>query len=119
MTNERTQSPAAAPPRKTLLETSALIVGYAMSRMDDAYLKSRGLSSWKAAFADAAASLDVRPASIKSLRDEFGPVHGNARRGWKDRPMRPNRQRIMGELYGVSDASAFATATRSPSKSRA
>jgi hypothetical protein len=112
MTDENTQSTAAAPPRKTLLETSALIVGYAMSRLDDAYLKSRGLSSWKAAFADAAASLDVRPASIKNLRDEFDPVHGNARRGWKDRPMRPNRQLIMGELCGVSDAALLDIVSR-------
>ncbi len=91
-------------PRKTLLETSALIVGYAMSRLDTAYLKARGYKSWKAAFADAGKLLDVAPASIKNLRDEFDPVHGNDRRGWVDRPMRPNRQRVMGELCDVSDA---------------
>lgn len=90
--------------RKTLLETSALIVGYAMSRLDTAYLAARGYKSWKTAFADAGKLLDVAPASIKNLRDEFDPVHGNARRGWKDRPMRPNRQRVMGELCEVSDA---------------
>lgn len=91
-------------PRKPLLETSALIVGYAMSRLDRAYLDARGLKSWKAAFAHAGKLLNVAPASIKNLRDEFDPVHGNARRGWKDRPMRPNRQRVMGELCDVSDA---------------
>lgn len=94
----------ATSPRKPLLETSALIVGYAMSRLDRAYLNARGIQSWKAAFADAGRRLNVRPASIKNLRDEFDPVHGNARRGWKDRPMRPNRQRVMGELCDVSDA---------------
>jgi hypothetical protein len=93
-----------ATPRKTLLETSALIVGYAMSRLDDAYLAARGYKSWKAAFADAGKLLNVAPASIKNLRDEFDPVHGNARRGWVDRPMRPNRQRVMGDLCEVSDA---------------
>jgi hypothetical protein len=103
MTDEHTQSTPASPPRKTLLETSALIVGYAMSRLDRVYLTARGLTSWKAAFADAASSLDVRPASIKNLRDEFDPVHGNSREGWKDRPMRPNRQRVMGQLCDISD----------------
>jgi hypothetical protein len=90
--------------RKRLLETSALIVGYAMSRLDRAYLDARRLKSWKAAYAQAGQLLDVAPASLKNLRDEFDPVHGNARRGWKDRPMRPNRLRVMGELCEVSDA---------------
>lgn len=89
---------------KPLLETSALIVGYAMSRLDRAYLDARHLKSWKEAFAQAGELLKVAPASLKNLRDEFDPVHGNARRGWKDRPMRPNRQRVMGELCEVSDA---------------
>jgi hypothetical protein len=91
-------------PRKTLLETSAIIVGYAMSRLDTAYLQAREHKSWKAAFADAGKRLNVAPGSLKNLRDEFDPVHGNSRRGWVDRPMRPNRQRVMGELCDVSDA---------------
>ena len=104
MSQEGTQPEAKAPQRKTLLETSALIVGYAMSRLDKSYLEARGIKNWKAAFTDAGKLLDVAPASIKNLRDEFDPVHGNARRGWVDRPMRPNRQRVMGELCDVSDA---------------
>lgn len=94
----------ATTPRKPLLETSALIVGYAMSRLDRAYLEAHKLRSWKEAFRRAGEALNVAPASIKNLRDEFDPVHGNARKGWKDRPMRPNRQRIMGQLCDVSDA---------------
>lgn len=91
-------------PSKPLLETSALIVGYAMSRLDQAYLKARGYPSWKAAFAHAGQLLNVPPASIKNLRDEFDPAHGNTRSGWKDRPMRKSRQRIMGQLCDASDA---------------
>lgn len=90
--------------RKPLLETSALIIGYAMSRLDRTYLEAQKLTSWKAAFRQAGEALEVAPASIKNLRDEFDPVHGNARKGWKDRPMRPNRQRVMGQLCDVSDA---------------
>lgn len=104
MSRESIKPEHTAPQRKTLLETSALIVGYAMSRLDKTYLEARGIKNWKAAFADAGKLLDVAPASIKNLRDEFDPVHGNARRGWVDRPMRPNRQRVMGELCDVSDA---------------
>lgn len=95
---------SSTPSRKPLLETSALIVGYAMSRLDRDYLKARGCRTWKEAFTQAGKLLEVAPASLKNLRDEFDPVHGNARRGWKGRPMRPNRQRVMGELCDLSDA---------------
>jgi len=91
-------------PRKPLLETSALIVGYAMSRMDRAYLEAHRLKSWKEAFREAGDALKVAPASIRNLRDEFDPVHRNARRGWKNRPMWGSRQRVMGQLCDVSDA---------------
>ncbi len=89
----------ATTPRKPLLETSALIVGYAMSRLDRGYLDAHKLKSWKAAFRRAGEALKVTPASIKNLRDEFDPVHKNARKGWKDRPMRPNRQRTLPSLW--------------------
>jgi hypothetical protein len=99
-----TISAMATSPRKRLLETSALVVGYAMSRLDRAYLDARHLKSWKEAYEQAANLLKVRPASFKNLRDEFDPVHGNARAGWKGRPMRRERQRVVGELCEVSDA---------------
>ena len=50
-------------PRKPLLETSALIVGYAMSRLDKAYLEAHSLKSWKEAFLQAGEALKVAPAS--------------------------------------------------------
>ena len=43
------------------LETTAIIVGYAMSRLDDRYLRSQGVRTWKAAFDRAAKALRVRP----------------------------------------------------------
>jgi len=100
--------PMTKPQGKRLLDTSALIVGYAMSRLDQAYLDTYRLKTWTEAFRQAGEALGVAPASIKNLRDEFDPAHGNARRGWKDRPMRPSRQRIMGRLCDVSDAALLA-----------
>jgi hypothetical protein len=99
-------------PRKPLLETSALIVGYAMSRLDKAYLEAHKLKSWKEAFRRAGEALEVAPASIKNLRDEFDPIHGNARRGWKGRPMRDSRERVMGQLREVSDAALLEVINR-------
>jgi len=91
-----------------LLDTSAIIVGYAMSRLDRRYLKAFKHRSWKAAFAGAGDSLAVAPASLKNLRDEFDPVHGNARRGWHNRPLRTSRQRVLAELCEVSDEGLIA-----------
>lgn len=87
----------------TRLETEALVVGYAMSRLDEAYLAARRCSTWHDAYREAATSLGEPPASFKNLRDEFDPLHPNPRMGWHRRPLRPNRQRIIDELQIVSD----------------
>jgi len=94
------------------LETVAIIVGYAMSRLDDRYLQSQGVRTWKAAFDRAAKALQVRAASLKNLRDEFDPFHDNMRKGWRHRPLRPNRQRVMGDLSEVSDDALLESVNR-------
>jgi hypothetical protein len=85
------------------LETSALVVGYAMSRLDTALLHHLGFRTWNDAYAALGRSLSVPPKSIKGLRDEFDPIHPNQRRGWADRPMIANRARVADELRDVSD----------------
>ena len=94
------------------LETAAIVVGYTMSRLDDQYLKSQGLRTWKTAFDRAAKVLRVRPASLKNLRDEFDPFHDNHRKGWRYRPLRPNRQRVMCDLSHVSDDALLESVNR-------
>ncbi|MCW5775725.1 MAG: DUF3883 domain-containing protein [Phycisphaeraceae bacterium] len=86
-----------------LIEIEAVIVAYAMSRLDQTFLDTFGFTSWKQAFARVGEELRVTPASIKNLRDEFDPLHGH-RKGWHMRPLRPNRQRVLGEFAEVSDA---------------
>ena len=90
-------------PQRTRLETEALIVGYAMSRLDTDYLRLRRFSQWQEAFCEAATALGEPKASFKNLRDEFDPLHDNPRLGWHQRQLRPNRQRVLDELHGVSD----------------
>ena len=89
--------------RRRRLETSALVIGYAMSRLDAGYLSARGYKTWHQAYVEAADALNEASASFKNLRDEFDPVHPNARRGWHQRPLRPDRQRVLDELQEVSD----------------
>jgi len=74
-----------------------------MSRLDQRFLEEQGLPTWKAAFKKIGSQINTKPASLKNLRDEFDPVHDNTRRGWLNRPMRPNRQRVIAEFSELSD----------------
>src|SRR5688500_10937359 len=98
--------------RDRRLETEALIIGYAMRRLDVQYLRYRKVKSWRAAYEEAAQGLVVRASSIKNLRDEFDPFHSNKRRGWHRRPMKPSRLRVLGDLKDVSDDALMALVDR-------
>lgn len=74
-----------------------------MSRLDELFLRRFGFSSWREAFTSTGERLEVASASMKNLRDEFDPIHPNSRRGWHKRPLRPNRQRVLGEFCDASD----------------
>ena len=97
------RSDVAAEPQQRL-EMKVLIIGYAMSRLDMAYLAERRLASWRAGYKEVAEALDVAPASLKNLRDEFDPFFDNPRRGWHHRDIRPTRKRVLEEMAEVSDA---------------
>ena len=88
---------------RQVIEYESLIVAYAMSRLDRRFLEEKGLPSWNAAFKKIGSQINTKPASLKNLRDEFDPVHDNTRRGWLNRPMRPNRQRVIAEFSELSD----------------
>ncbi|MGI8857089.1 MAG: DUF3883 domain-containing protein [Thermomicrobiales bacterium] len=91
---------------RTRLETEELVIGYAMSRLDEEYLRARQYTTWQQAYKEAATALSRLPTSFKNLRDEFDPVHPNKRVGWhrnNPQPLRPNRQRVLDELQDVSD----------------
>lgn len=87
----------------TSLPVDALVLGYAMSRLDRRFLAEFRFRSWQAAFQATASALGVPANSMKLLRDEFDPLHPNRRRGWHLRPMNPSRIRIAEEFESVSD----------------
>jgi len=78
------------------------VIGYAMSRLDEAYLALRHCRTWKNAYAETATALGINVNSVRLLRDEFDPIHANPRRGWLQRQLRPSRQRILDELQELS-----------------
>ena len=98
--------------KRTRLETEALVLGYAMSRLDTDYLKCRNAKTWQQAYQEAALALSKPPATFDNLRDEFDPIHPNPRQGWRNRPMRPDRERVVSELAEVSDDALIEMAAR-------
>lgn len=98
-------------PSRRLIETEALIVAYAMSRLDRAFLDRFGYDTWSAAFDRAASAFDLPATSMKNLRDEFDVVHPH-RKGWRNRPMLESRQRVLGEFYEASDDALLEIAAR-------
>jgi hypothetical protein len=89
--------------KRRRIETEAIVIGYAMSRLDSQYLAARQSTTWQQVYEEAANALSLPLASFKNLRDEFDPLHSNVRRGWHNRPLRSNRQRVLEELREVSD----------------
>ena len=85
------------------LKTEAIVIGYAMSRLDRYYLEARKLVTWEQAYDEASKSLSRPMQTFKNLRDEFDPFHVNPRRGWHQRSIRSDRQRVLDELRDVSD----------------
>ena len=100
-----------AVPRKRL-ETKAIVVGYAMSRLDAQYLALRGGIKWETAYAEASNTLLIPANSVKQLRDEFDPLHANSRKGRHQRPLRQSRERVFNELHDVSDAALMELVSR-------
>ncbi len=73
---------------RKLIEVEAIIVAYAMSRLDAQFLMRFSYESWREAFRATGSRLGVPPASMKNLRDEFDPLHPNGRKGWHKRRLR-------------------------------
>ena len=86
------------------LGTEALVLGYAMSRLDEKYLAGRDALTWREAFREASLALGRPWTTFKNLRDEFDPLHDNSRRGWHKRGLRADRLRVAAELSEISDA---------------
>lgn len=72
----------------------ALIVAYYLSRLDRKGYSALGYKSFSEAIRKIGAILDVKPNTIKNMRDEFDPYHQNSRIGWQ-RELRGSRQKVI------------------------
>jgi hypothetical protein len=81
----------------------ALIVSYYLSKYNRKALNNLGYSTFSQAFEDIGAKLNVRPTSIKNMREEFDPLHPNGRVGWYQRELRPSRFEVVENYSHLSE----------------
>jgi hypothetical protein len=94
----------------SVMETKNLIgmlAGYYLSRFDDVAYKRFPFPTQAEVHSFLAGRIGVPASSLKLWRDEFDPIHSNARQGWHKRKMAPSRVRMSEMLSGVSEVGVF------------
>ena len=79
----------------------ALITAYFLSRFPESY-QLLGYSTKVEGHTAIGSAFGLTAYAIKNRRDEFDPIHGNARVGWNQREMRPSRRKVVEQFEGVS-----------------
>lgn len=80
----------------------ALYVSYYLAKYNKIGLTNIGYSNWKNAFADASQKLNVKPNTLRNMRDEFDPIFEN-RVGWYQRPMSKTRVQVLEALSDLDE----------------
>lgn len=80
----------------------ALIIAYYLSRLDKKGYLALGYKSFNEATIRIGGILDVKPNTVKNMRDEFDPYHQNSRIGWK-RELRGSRLKILKAFQETDD----------------
>ena len=81
----------------------AMVVAFYLSKFGNEGLERLGFETYKQAFQETGASLNVNPNSVKNWRDEFDPYYDNGRKGWYQRGIRPTRQKVMTTFDTLSE----------------
>lgn len=81
----------------------ALVVSFYLSKFDYDGLARLGYDTFREAFRDIGQKLDVKPTSVKNMRDEFDPFYDNKRRGWYQKEIRPSRRRVIATFDDLSE----------------
>ena len=82
---------------------AALFVAYYFARYDKTAASMLGFKTPTEAFRRIGVHLDVKPSSIKNMRDEFDAHMPNGRKGWHQRKINRSRAQVMELLDGESE----------------
>ena len=81
----------------------ALILAYYLSRFDRKGVRALGYESFDDAFQKMGVALDVKPSTIKHMRDSFDPYCSQVRVGWYQRKILPSRANVIQAYDAVSE----------------
>ncbi len=81
----------------------ALILAYYLSRFDRKGCRTLGFATFDEAFEKIGVALDVKPSTIKHMRDSFDPYCSVVRVGWYQRPVLRSRANVMQAYDGLSE----------------
>lgn len=73
----------------------ALIVGYYLSKYDHIAYQNLGYGTQISTHETIGAHLNVKPNTIKNMRDEFDTIHDNGRVGWHQRELSVSRKDVV------------------------
>lgn len=78
-----------------------ILTGLYLAKYDSTGVGRLGFRSFAEAYNVIGYALGSKPASIKNYRDEFDPLFPNQRKGWRNRPIRDSRLRVLEEYKSL------------------
>ncbi|CAH2714787.1 hypothetical protein BACCIP111895_01963 [Neobacillus rhizosphaerae] len=80
-----------------------LIVSYYLSKYDRKALKELKYDSFRAAFRDIGAKLDIPPNTIKNRRDDYDSLNDNNRSGWYQKELSKSTLDVVEKFGNISE----------------
>ncbi len=81
----------------------ALIISYYLSKFDQKAVENLGYKNFTDAFKNIGEILDLKPNTIKNMREQFDPLHPNKRVGWYQRDLSPSRLEVVKKYENFSE----------------
>lgn len=85
----------------------ALVIAYYLSKFDDFAYRRLGLGGMSQTHKVIGQILNVKQNTIKNMRDEFDPLHDNARKGWHQRDITGSRLKIVEKYSAYTEDKLF------------
>jgi hypothetical protein len=82
---------------------SALIVAYYLSKFDRVAYEKLGYPTMIATHNAIGHILDVKPLTVRNMRDQFDPLHENPRVGWYQAPLGLSRTSVVEILKDMEE----------------
>lgn len=82
----------------------ALVIAYFLSKFDRKGVRALGFESFNDAFDKIGQVLDVKPSTVKQMRDSFDPYCSQVRVGWYQRKILPSRANVIQAYDELSEA---------------